>query len=209
MLKSLWERAKSLLARSSHGEGCGKIQKHADLKTTTASAVDVNANAAQYPYTTEHASDPYAGAQAATYSYSKDYDNFGSGPPPPSQSAPAPPDPHGPPVPSESSWSSFTDQATLAQFAPPGKSRVPSASVEGNITVPGSYLHNAFVVQSGSNEGDVWIADSSASCHMTHGGTRLYNLRPSTPGRETITIEDRRKLKVECVGNMDVISTAD
>ena len=75
----------------------------------------------------------------------------------------------------------------------------------GDITVPGSYLHSAFVVQSGSNENDVWIADSGASCHMTHDGTRMYNARPPPPGRETITIGDRRRIKVEYVGNMDVI----
>ena len=75
----------------------------------------------------------------------------------------------------------------------------------GDITVPGSYLHSAFIVQSGSNENDVWIADSGASCHMTHDGTRMYNARPPPPGRETITIGDRRRIKVEYVGNMDVI----
>ena len=75
----------------------------------------------------------------------------------------------------------------------------------GDITVPGSYLHSAFVVQSGSNENDVWIADSGASCHMTHDGTRMYNARPPPPGRETITIGDRRRISVEYVGNMDVI----
>ena len=69
--------------------------------------------------------DPYKGAQAVTYTYSEDYVNFGSGRPP-SQSTPAPPDQHGPPVPSESSWSSFSEEATLAQFAPPGKSPVPN-----------------------------------------------------------------------------------
>ena len=90
------------------------------------------------------------GAQAANYSYSEDYADFGSGPPP-SQSDPAPPDLHGSPVPSKSSWSSFSEQATLAQFAPPGKSHVPNESVVGDVTVPGSYLHSAFVVQSGSN----------------------------------------------------------
>ena len=88
---------------------------------------------------------------------------------------------------------------------PPGKSHVPNESVVGDVTVPVSYLHSAFVVQSGSNEDDVWIADSGASCHMTHGGTRMYIARPPPPGRETITIEDRRRIKVEYVGNMDVI----
>ena len=73
------------------------------------------------------------------------------------------------------------------------------------ITVPGSYLHSAFIVQSGSSEDDVWIADSGASCHMTHERTRLYHLRPPPPGLETITIGDRRKTKVEYIGNVDVI----
>ena len=132
--------------------------------------------------------------QAATYSYSEDYADFGSGPPL-SQSASAPPDPHGPPVPSESSSSSFTEQATLAQFAPPGKLRVPSESVVGNVTVPGSYQHSAFAVQLGSSEDDVWIADSGASCHMKHDRTRIYNVRPPPPGPEAVTIRDCRKIK--------------
>ena len=145
--------------------------------------------------------DPYTGAQAANYSYSADYANFGSGPPP-SQSAPVPPGLHASPVPSESSWSSFSEQATPAQFAPPCKSPVPNESVVGGFTVPGSYLHSAFVVQSSSNDDD---ADSGASCHMTHDRTMMYNARPPPPGRETITIGDRRRIKVEYIGNMDVI----
>ena len=149
--------------------------------------------------------DPYAGVPTATYSYSEDYDIVGSRSPP-SQSAPASSDPQRPPVPSKSSSSSFTDQATLAQFAPPGKSRVRSASVVGNVTVPGSYLHSAFIVQSGSSKDDIWIADSGTSCHVTHNGTtRVYNLRPPPPGRKTIPIENRRKIEVEYIGNTDVI----
>ena len=75
----------------------------------------------------------------------------------------------------------------------------------GDVTVPDSYLHSAFVVQSGSNDDDVWIADSGASCHMTHDRTRMSNARPPPPGRETITIGDRRRTKVEYIGNMDAI----
>ena len=137
-------------------------------------------------------------AQAKNYSYSEDCVNFGSGPPP-SQSAPAPPGLHASPVPSDSSWSSFSEQATLAQFAPPSKSHVPNESVVGGVTLPGSYLHSAFVVQSGSNEDDVWIADTGASCHMTHDRTKMYNARPPPPGRETITIGDRRRIKVKYI----------
>ena len=74
----------------------------------------------------------------------------------------------------------------------------------GDVTVPGSYLHSKFVVQSSSNEDGVWIADSGASCHMTHDRTRIYNVRPPPRGRGTITIADRWKTKVEYIGNMDV-----
>ena len=75
----------------------------------------------------------------------------------------------------------------------------------GDVTVPGSYLHSTFVVQSGSNDDDVWIADSGASCHMTNDRTSIYSARPLPPGRETITIGDHRRIKVEYIGNMDVI----
>ena len=148
--------------------------------------------------------DPYPGAYAVTHSYSEDYADFGRGPLP-SQSAPMPSDPHGPPIPSESPSSSSSEQATLAQLTPPVKLHIPSESVVGDVTVPGISLHSAFVVQSGSNDDDVWIADSGASCHMTHDRTRIYNVRPPPPGRETITIGDRRRIKVEYIGNMDVI----
>ena len=75
----------------------------------------------------------------------------------------------------------------------------------GDVTVRGSYLHSAFVVHSANNEDVVWIADSGASCHMMHDRTKINNVRPSPPGRETTTIGDRRKIKVEYIGNMDVI----
>ena len=157
------------------------------------------------PYADTHLPDPDAGAQAATYSYSGDYTNSESGPPSAPQSAPASPDPHGRLLPSKSFSSSFTDQATLAQYAPPGTFHVPSTSVVGNIAVPDSYLHSTFIVQSDSCEDDVWIADSRESCHLSHDRTRLYNSRPSPSGRETITTRDRRKIKVEYIRNMDVI----
>ena len=75
----------------------------------------------------------------------------------------------------------------------------------GDVTLPGSYVHSAFVVQSGSNEDDFWIANSGASFCTTHDRTRIYNVRPPPPDRETITIKDRRRIKVEYIGNMDVI----
>lgn len=52
--------------------------------------------------------------------------------------------------------------------------------------------------------GDIWIADNGASCHMTHNNTNMYDIRPPTPGREVITIGDRRRLKGEYIGSLDV-----
>ena len=42
---------------------------------------------------------------------------------------------------------------------------------------------------------------------MTHDRTRtrMYNARPPPPGCKTITIGDRRRIKVEYINNMDVI----
>ena len=40
---------------------------------------------------------------------------------------------------------------------------------------------------------------------MAHDRTRLYNVRPPSPGCETIMIGDRRKIEVDYIGNMDVI----
>ena len=58
----------------------------------------------------------------------------------------------------------------------------------GDVTLPGSYVHSAFVVQPGSNEDNFWIADSGASFRTTHDMTSIYNVRPPPPGRETIKI---------------------
>ena len=71
--------------------------------------------------------------------------------------------------------------------------------------VPAWVFWMMFVVQSGSNEDDVWNADSGASCHRKHDRARIYNVRPLPPGRETIMIGDRRRIRVEYIGNMDVI----
>ena len=39
---------------------------------------------------------------------------------------------------------------------------------------------------------------------MTHNKSDMYDIRPPPPGREAITIGDKRLLKVECVGNVDI-----
>ena len=43
--------------------------------------------------------------------------------------------------------------------------------------VPAWVFWMMFVVQSGSNEDDVWNADSGASCHRKHDRARIYNVR--------------------------------
>lgn len=73
--------------------------------------------------------------------------------------------------------------------------------VKDIVPLPGSYLHNDFEVQTESFRGDVSITDIGAPCHMTHNKDNVYDLRPSPAGRETITIGDRRKLRVEYMGN--------
>lgn len=39
---------------------------------------------------------------------------------------------------------------------------------------------------------------------MTHNKSNLYNIRPPPPGREAITVGDRRRIKVEYIGNVDI-----
>lgn len=48
-----------------------------------------------------------------------------------------------------------------------------SHGVVENTVLPRSYLYSAFFVQSNNLNGDVCIADSSASCHMTHQTCRV------------------------------------
>lgn len=61
-----------------------------------------------------------------------------------------------------------------------------------------SYLHSAFTVQDDNSTDNVWIANSNASCHM-------YHISLPLPGREEITIGDKRRLRVEYVGNTDAV----
>ena len=71
------------------------------------------------------------------------------------QQMPPPPAPHGPPVPSDSSWSFSTDRAVVTQFCPPGESVSLRGSVSNSLTrrIPAdvtrsssnNYLPSAFV----------------------------------------------------------------
>lgn len=82
-------------------------------------------------------------------------------------------------------------------------SRVDYDSVE-NVTTKGAYLHSAFKVKNDSLKSDLWIADSGASCHMTHNTSSVYDIRPPPPSREAVKIGENRCLKVKHVDSVDV-----
>ena len=83
---------------------------------------------------------------------------------------------------SDAKSTSASEWGNIAHFAP--ESHKSNNSIE-NIAIPDVYLHNAFIVQNDNSISEVWTADSGASCHMMH---------------------DKRLLKVECVGNVELNS---
>ena len=128
---------------------------------------------------------------------------------------PTPPAPHGPPVPSDSSWSFSTDWAMVSQFCPPGESVslsgiVSSSSTEtvpAGVTKPSSnnYMHGALAAQSKGSSSDVWIGNSDASCHMTNDASKMYCVRPPLSDQREVTTSDGTRLRVECVENINVV----
>ena len=79
---------------------------------------------------------------------------------------PAPPAPHGPPVPSESSWNSSIGWAVITQFCPPGE-YVSSSGILSNSSTrrvwaseprpfSSKYLPSAFAAQSKDNSSDIY-----------------------------------------------------
>ncbi|CAM9849152.1 unnamed protein product, partial [Ascophyllum nodosum] len=63
----------------------------------------------------------------------------------------------------------------------------------------------AFAIQSKGNSSDVWIGDSGASCHMTNEASKMYCVRPLFPDQGEVTTSDGTRLRVECVGNINVV----
>ena len=119
------------------------------------------------------------------------------------QQMPTPPAPHGPPASSDSSWSFSTDRAVMTQFCPPGESVHSSGIVcssSAQITP-----NSAFAVQSHNSRSDFWIGDSGASCHMTNDACKMYCMRPPPPGQQEVITSDGTRIRVECVGNIDVV----
>ena len=59
-------------------------------------------------------------------------------------------------------------------------------------SVGGSYLPSAFVGQPVDTDqvGDVWIADSGATSHMTCSADLMYDTRPPPPYRSRIILGD-------------------
>ena len=91
----------------------------------------------------------------------------------------------------------------MTQFCPPG------ASVDMSGFVSSSsvriVLTSAFTAQSRSSRSDFWIGDSGASCHMTSDASKMYCARPPPFDQKEVIASDGTRMKVEYVGNIDVI----
>ena len=102
----------------------------------------------------------------------------------------------------------------MTQFCPPGEfvssngilynsstSRVPT-SVPRPFT--SNFLPSEFAAQSKDNIRDIRIGDSGASCHVTNDATKMYCVRHPPLDQLEVTTSDGTRLRVECVGNIDV-----
>ena len=108
-----------------------------------------------------------------------------------------------------------TDRAVMTQFCPPGEFVSSSGIVSNRSTrrIPASvtrsfssnYLPSAFAAQSQDSHSDVWIGDSGASCHMTNDASKMYCVRPSLSDQREVTTSDGTRMRVEYVGDIDVV----
>ena len=116
---------------------------------------------------------------------------------------PTPPAPQGTPAPSDSSWSFSTERAVMTQFCPPGESVDMSRFVSSSSVriIPTS----AFAAKSHNSRSEFWIGYSAASCHMTNDACKMYCVRPPPFDQKEVIASDGTRLKVECVGNIDMI----
>lgn len=48
------------------------------------------------------------------------------------------------------------------------------------------YLYSVFIAQSGTPSKDLRVAESGASCYITHDYANMNGIRPSPPGRECV-----------------------
>ena len=65
--------------------------------------------------------------------------------------------------------------------------------------------NSAFASQSHKRRSDFWVGDSGASCHMTNDASKMYCMRPPHFDQKEVITSNGTRLKVECVGNIDVI----
>ena len=107
------------------------------------------------------------------------------------------------PASSDSSWSFSTERDAMTQFCPPGESMDWSGFVSNSSAriVP----NGAFTSQSNKSRSDCWIGDSGASCHMTNDASKMYCMRPPHFDQKEVITSNGTRLKVESVGNIDVI----
>ena len=64
--------------------------------------------------------------------------------------------------------------------------------------------NSAFASQPHNSRSNFWKGDSGASCHMTNDASKMYCMRPPHFDQKEVITSDGF-LKVECVGNIDVI----
>ena len=91
----------------------------------------------------------------------------------------------------------------MTQFCPPGE----SVNLSGFVSNSSArvVLNSAFASQPHNSRSDVWIGDSGASCHMTNDASKMYCMRPPHFDQREVIASDGTRLKVECVGNIDVV----
>ena len=97
----------------------------------------------------------------------------------------------------------------MTQFCPPGEFVNLSGFLSSSSAriVPTS---RAFAAQLHNSRSDFWIGDDSgSSCHMTNDASKVYCVRPPHFDQKEVITSDGTRLKVECVGNIDVIFTGE
>ena len=103
----------------------------------------------------------------------------------------------------------------MTPFCSPGESASSSGIVSSSLTrrIPArvtrpsssNYLHSAIAAQSKGSSSDVWIGDSGTSCFMTNDASKMLCVRPPLPDQREVTTCDGTRLRVECVGNIEVV----
>lgn len=49
------------------------------------------------------------------------------------------------------------------------------------------------------------LQNSGASCRMKHKNTSMSDISPPPPSRKAITFGDKRRLRVEYIGSIDIV----